>query len=76
MMKILLCFWKSLAPPPKKGMHIIESKLGVKKRNYDASMKFQNFWVARFSWGKLCVGSNGNLHTVACRICNKGGRDI
>lgn len=69
-------FLKESCTPPKKGMHITESKLGVKKRNYDATMKFQDSWVARFPWGKLCVGSNGNLHTVTCRICNEGGRDI
>ncbi len=70
MMKILLCLWESL-PPPKKGLPIAQFKVGVKKRNYDATTKFQDSWVAKFLWVKLCVGSNGNLHTVKCRICNE-----
>ncbi len=52
-------------------MPIAQSKLGVKKISYDATMKFQESWVARFPWGNLCVGSNGNLHIIKCRICNE-----
>jgi hypothetical protein len=55
--------------PLEKNLPIARFKLGVNKRNYDATMKFQDSWVVGLPWAKLCVGSNGNLHTIKCRIC-------
>jgi len=34
-------------------------------------MKFQDSWVAKVPSAKLCVRSNGNLHTVKCKICSE-----
>jgi hypothetical protein len=64
-------YWKESCTPCEKGLPIAQSKLRVKKKNYDATTKFQDFWVVRLPWWKSCVGSNGNLHTVKCKICNE-----
>ncbi len=55
----------------EKGLHTIKSKLGIKKWNYDTTIKFQDSWVVKLPWTKLCVRSNCSLHTVKCRICNE-----
>ncbi len=57
--------------PLKKGLHIVKSKPRVKKRNYDTTRKFQDSWVAKLPWAKLCVKSNGNPHTIKCKICSE-----
>jgi len=41
-----------------------------KKKN-DVSRKFQDSWAAKLPWVELCLGSNGNLHIVKCRICSE-----
>jgi hypothetical protein len=46
----------------------IQSKLGIKKQNYDVTKQFQNSWAPKLSWAKLCLGSDGNLHIVKCNI--------
>jgi hypothetical protein len=47
-MMILLCLWKSLPPPLKKVCLLPSFRLGVKKKNYDATKKFQDFWLLNF----------------------------
>jgi hypothetical protein len=39
-----------------------------KKRNYDSTRKFQELWIAKLLWAKMCLGSNGCLHIVKCKI--------
>jgi hypothetical protein len=55
----------------EEGLLTTQSKLGVKKRNYDAIRKFQDSWVLKPPWVELCVGSNGDLHTIKSRICSE-----
>jgi hypothetical protein len=42
-----------------------------KKRNYNSIRKFQESWVAKLPWAKMCLGSNGCLHIVKCKIHNQ-----
>jgi hypothetical protein len=43
-------------------------KLATKKQNYDSITKFQECWVAKLSWAKLCLKVDGNLHIIKCKI--------
>jgi hypothetical protein len=53
--------------PLEKGLPIAQSKLGVNKRNYHATMKFQDSWAVMLPWAKLrvrmtiCTSSNVNF---------------
>jgi hypothetical protein len=38
------------APTLETYLHVVYSKLGIKKGNYHAIKMFQDFWVAKFSW--------------------------
>ncbi len=42
-----------------------------KSTNYDTFRKYQDSWVAKLPWAKLCVMSSGNLHSIKCRIFNE-----
>jgi hypothetical protein len=55
-------------PTPKIDLPIVPSKLIVQKNNYDVFRKFQDFWATKLLWAKFCLGSNGSLHTIKCRI--------
>jgi hypothetical protein len=55
----------------KKGLPTTQSKLGIKKRKYDATRKFQDSWVVKLPQVELCVGSNGNCTLSICRICSE-----
>jgi hypothetical protein len=46
-----------------------QPKVGIKKRNYDVTRKFQETWLAKFPWVKLFVRENGTLHIVKCKVC-------
>jgi hypothetical protein len=58
-------------PTPKINLLIVPSKLIVQKKNYDVSKKLQDSWATKLLWAKFCLGSNGNLHTIKCRIYNE-----
>jgi hypothetical protein len=49
----------------------IQPKVGIKKKNYDATRKFQEKWATKFPWAKKFVGEDGTLHIVKCRVCTK-----
>jgi hypothetical protein len=47
-----------------------------KKQNYDHTAKFQDLWATKLPWAKMCLGLDGLLHNVKCKICNKAeGKD-
>lgn len=50
---------------------IVPFKPRIKKWNYDATKRFQDSWVAKLRWAKLCMGSNGDLHITKCRACKE-----
>ncbi len=52
-------------------LHVVPSKLIVQKKINDVFRKFQDSWVAKLLWAKFCLGSNGSLHTIKCRICSE-----
>jgi hypothetical protein len=56
------------SPNPEDNMPI-PSKVAIKKRNYDATRKFQDKWVVELPWAELFIKKDGNLHIVKCRIC-------
>jgi hypothetical protein len=56
---------------PKSNLPIVQPKLKVKKLNYNATRKFQNFWATKFPSVELCMGSHGNLHTIICKVCSE-----
>jgi hypothetical protein len=61
---------------PKFDLPTIQSKLEVKKLNYNATRKFQDSWATKFPSVELCLGSHGNLHTIKCKICSEvDGKD-
>ena len=39
------------------------------KKSYNASCKFQDTWVAQFSWAELYKRSNGLYEFVKCLVC-------
>ncbi len=49
----------------------IQPKVGIKKKNYDVTRKFQEKWVAKLPWRKLFVREDGTLHIIKCRICTE-----
>ncbi len=51
-------------------LHVVYSKLGIKKGNYDAIKMFQDFRVAKLRWTWLSLGLKGSLHVTKCKICN------
>jgi hypothetical protein len=55
-------------PTPKIDLFIVPSKSTIQKINYDASRKFQYSWATKLPWAKFYLGSNGNLHTIKCKI--------
>lgn len=50
---------------------IVPFKPRIRKWNYDATKRFQDSWVAKLPWAKLCMGSNGDLHIIKCRACSE-----
>jgi hypothetical protein len=42
----------------------IQPKVGIKKKNYDATKKFQEKWVVKLPWEELFVREDGTLHTL------------
>jgi hypothetical protein len=56
------------SPNPKDNLPI-PSKVGIKKRNYDAIRKFQDRSVIELPWVELSIRKDGTLHIVKCRIC-------
>jgi len=40
-----------------------------KKRSYDHIQKFQDSRAVELSWVEMCLGSDGLLHNVKCKIC-------
>jgi flagellar biosynthesis/type III secretory pathway protein FliH len=40
----------------------------VNKMNYDTYKKFKESWATKLPWVEFCLGSNGNLHAVKCKI--------
>jgi hypothetical protein len=42
----------------------IQPKVGIKKRNYDATKQFQEKWVAKLPWAELFVREDGTLHII------------
>jgi hypothetical protein len=56
------------SPTFKANLHVIPSKPRIKKHNYGVTKKLQNFLTTKLQWAKLCLRSNGNLHTIKCRI--------
>jgi CRISPR/Cas system CMR-associated protein Cmr5 small subunit len=43
----------------------------IKKKTSDANKKFEESWATKLPWAKFCLGSNGSLHVVKCKICNE-----
>jgi hypothetical protein len=58
-------------PTLKIDLFIVPFELTIQKKNYDASRKFQYSWATKLPWAKFYLGSNGNLHTIKCKIYNK-----
>jgi hypothetical protein len=46
----------------------IQPKVGIKKKNYDATRKFQEKWATKLPWEKLFIGKYGTLHIVKCKV--------
>jgi hypothetical protein len=46
----------------------IQPKVGIKKKNYDATRKFQEKWATKLPWEKLFIGEDGTLHIVKCKV--------
>jgi hypothetical protein len=46
----------------------IQPKVGIKKRNYDVTRKFQEIWLAKLPWVELFVREDGTLHTIKCKV--------
>jgi len=40
----------------------------VNKKNYDTYRKLKEFWATKLPWVEFCLGSNGSLHVVKCKI--------
>jgi hypothetical protein len=40
----------------------------VNKKNYDTYKKFKESWATKLPWVEFCLGSNGSLHAVKCKI--------
>ncbi len=40
-----------------------------KKWSYNHIKKFQDLWVVKLPWVNMCLGSDGLLHNVKCKIC-------
>jgi hypothetical protein len=63
-------------PTLKMDSFIVPSKPTIQRKNYDAFRKFQYSWATKLPWEKFYLGSNGNLHTIKCKIYNEvGGKD-
>ncbi len=61
---------------PKSNLPIVQPKLEIKKQNYNAIRKFQDFCATKFPLVELCLGSHGNLHTIKCKVCSEvDGKD-
>jgi len=54
----------SESSPSAKNDKPIQPKVGIKKKNYDATRKFQEKCVAKLPWAKLFVKEDGTLHTL------------
>jgi hypothetical protein len=46
----------------------IQPKVGIKKKNYDATRKFQEKWATKLPWEKMFLGEDRSLHIVKCRV--------
>ncbi len=57
-------------PIPKIDLFTVPFKSTIQKKNYDASKSFQYSWATKLPWAKFNLGSNGNLHTIKCKIYN------
>jgi hypothetical protein len=55
-------------PIPKIDLFTVPFKSTIQKKNYDASKKFQYSWATKLPWAKFNLSSNGNLHTIKCKI--------
>ena len=42
----------------------------LRRRQYEASRRFQETWAARLPWAEMVVGGNGNICQVKCIICS------
>jgi hypothetical protein len=45
----------------------VQSKVSIKKRNYDAIGKVIGKMGCKLAWAQLFVGEDGTLHTIKCK---------
>ncbi len=68
-----------IIPNPKGKKTIVDDNANLpippdpvsRKQNYDRTKKFQDLWAIKLPWVEMCLGLNGLLHNVKCKICNQ-----
>jgi hypothetical protein len=66
----MMMLWKLMILLPPLNVHL-PNVPWVKKKNDDSNRKFKESWAIKLPWAELCLGLNGNLHIIKCRICNE-----
>ncbi len=65
--------WSSLSAENDKP---IQPKVRIKKKNYDATKKFQEKWATKLPWAKLFIGEDGPYALSIARFEVEGKNKI